>query len=109
MPNLINEVFHRYSIRNISDLKERRMTGALSDTGMNQCYTNKTKDFKPMMGELPPKDYPFWFITPHHPYAFNSQFHFLNLSDEKEAFAVIHPKAATDLGIYKRGYCEGLQ
>ena len=97
-----NEVFHRYSIRNISDLKERRMTGAFPDTGMNQHYSNKTKqnkDFKPMMGNLPPKDYPFWLITPHHPYAFNSQFHFLNLSDEKEAFIAIHPKAATDLGI----------
>jgi len=78
------------------------MTGAFPDTGMNQHYSNKTKqnkDFKPMMGNLPPKDYPFWLITPHHPYAFNSQFHFLNLSDEKEAFIAIHPKAATDLGI----------
>ena len=97
-----NEVFHRYSIRNISDLKERRMTGAFPDTGMNQHYSHTTKhhkDFKPIMGKLPPKDYPFWLITPHHPYAFNSQFHFLNLSDEKEAFVAIHPKAATDLGI----------
>ena len=51
------------------------------------------------MEKLPSKDFPFWLITPHHPYAFNSQFHFLNLSDEKEAVAVIHPKVATDLGI----------
>ena len=94
-----HEVLQRYSIRNLSDLKERRMTGVLSDTRVNQCYTNKAKDFKPRMGELPSRDYPFWFITPHHPYAFNSQFHFLNLSDEKEALAIIHPKAATDRGI----------
>ena len=51
------------------------------------------------MGKIPPKDFPFWLITPHHPHAFNSQFHFLNLSDEKEAFVGIHPKAAEDLGI----------
>ena len=94
-----HEVLQRYSIRNLSDLKERRMTGDLSDTRMNQCYTNKANDFKPRMGELPSRDYPFWFITPHHPYAFNSQFHFLNLSDEKEAYAVIHPKVAKDIGI----------
>lgn len=94
-----HEVFQRYSIKNLSDLKERRMTGDLSDTRMNECYTSKAKDFNPRMGELPSKDYPFWFITPHHPYAFNSQFHFLNLSDEKEAYAIIHPKAAADIGI----------
>ena len=94
-----NQVLQRYSIRSLSDLKERRMTGALSDTRVNQRHTNKAKDLKPMLGELPSKDYPFWFITPHHPYAFNSQFHFLNLSDEKEAYAVIHPKVAADIGI----------
>jgi anaerobic selenocysteine-containing dehydrogenase len=94
-----HEVFQRYCIRNLSDLKERTMTGVLSDTRVNQRYTSIAKDFKPAIGELPSKDYPFWFITPHHPYVFNSQFHFLNLSDEKEALAVIHPKVATDRGI----------
>jgi anaerobic selenocysteine-containing dehydrogenase len=47
----------------------------------------------------PTSHYPFWLITPHHPYALNSQFHFLRLSDEEEAVARIHPKAARELGI----------
>ena len=97
-----DQVFNRYSVRNISDLKERSMTEAISNTRVQQQYSNRVKqnkDVNPMMGNLPPKEYPFWFITPHHPYAFNSQFHFLNLHDEKEAFVVIHPQAATDIGI----------
>jgi anaerobic selenocysteine-containing dehydrogenase len=96
-----NEVFHRYSIRSISDLKERHMTSALPTTRSMKHYSNplKRKDFEPMKGNLPSKDYPYWLITPHHPYAFNSQFHFLNLSDEKEAFVTIHPNSAKDLGI----------
>ncbi|WNS75961.1 molybdopterin-dependent oxidoreductase [Bacillus sp. DTU_2020_1000418_1_SI_GHA_SEK_038] len=97
-----HQVFNRYSVRNISDLKERSMTGTIPDTRVQQQYSNAAKqniDFNPMMGMLPPKEYPFWFITPHHPYAFNSQFHFLNLHNEKEAFVVIHPQAATDIGI----------
>ena len=101
-----HQVFNRYSVRNLSDLKERSMTGAISNTGVQQEYSNiakQNKDFNPMMGKLPPTEYPFWFITPHHPYAFNSQFHFLNLHDEKEAFAVIHPQAAIDIGITNGG------
>ncbi|WP_338469717.1 molybdopterin-dependent oxidoreductase [Niallia sp. XMNu-256] len=100
-----DEVLHLYSIRNVSDLIERQMLGALHDFETNQHFSNKHKNelksvsSKPMIKDLPPKEYPFWFITPHHPYAFNSQFHFLNLSDESEALAVIHPNAATDLGI----------
>ena len=108
-----DQVFRRYSIKNISDLKERRMTGFIPKDSMSERpFTSETVkdqditktviqnvDFKPMMGKKPPKKYPFWFITPHHPYTFNSQFHFLNLSDENEAFVGIHPKVAHELGI----------
>ncbi len=108
-----DQVFHRYSIKNISDLKERCMTGFLpqdfSSDGLFPSKTAKVQHFvktakqhayvKPMMGKMPPMDYPFWLITPHHSHTFNSQFHFLKLSDEKEAFVGINPKAAKDLGI----------
>ena len=108
-----DQVFHRYSIKNISDLKERRMTGFLpkdfSSDGLFPSKTAKVQHFaktakqhtyvKPMMGKMPPMDYPFWLITPHHSHTFNSQFHFLKLSDEKEAFVGIHPRVAKDLGI----------
>ena len=108
-----DQVFKRYSIKNISDLKERRMTGFLpKDFSSDRLFTSKTENdqhftkiakqhayFKPMMGKIPPKDYPFWLITPHHSHTFNSQFHFLKLYDEKEAFMGINPKVANDLGI----------
>ncbi|MBB6446619.1 molybdopterin-containing oxidoreductase family protein [Bacillus benzoevorans] len=107
------QVFRHYSIRNVLDLKERRMTGVMAQDVLSdrQAYS-ETKDDQPsgkttespsldksVLGKYPPKEYPFWLMTPHHPYAFNSQFHFLQLSDETEAFVGIHPKAASALGI----------
>jgi anaerobic selenocysteine-containing dehydrogenase len=51
-------------------------------------------------GKSPTQEYPFWLMTPHHPYALNSQFHFLHLNEEKEACIEIHPAAAQKLGIF---------
>ncbi len=55
---------------------------------------------QPSIETTPPKEYPFWLVTPHHPYRLNSQFHFLRLMDEKEAFVGIHARAARKLGIF---------
>lgn len=108
-----DQVFRRYSIKSLSDLKERQMTGFLPEVTPSESHvTLKTRidhyseqkekrsaHLKPILGKMPTKDFPFWLITPHHPHALNSQFHFLNLSDEKEAFVGIHPNAAKALGI----------
>ena len=51
-------------------------------------------------GKLPTKDYPYWLMTPHNPYMFNSQFQFLDLTEEGEAYVGIHPSVAKELEIY---------
>ncbi|MFZ7942814.1 molybdopterin-containing oxidoreductase family protein [Neobacillus sp. 19] len=111
------KVFTCYSIKSVSDLKERAAAPNLpnvawgdrqfdTETGKFQFYFEVAKlvDHHPMgtfiEGKMPTNDYPFWLITPHHPYAINSQFHFLKLSDEEEAVVRINPKAAKELDIF---------
>lgn len=43
--------------------------------------------------------YQLQLLTPHDPYALNSQFHFLGLGKNGEAFIAIHEKTALDRGI----------
>ncbi|MCE7791800.1 molybdopterin-dependent oxidoreductase [Salipaludibacillus sp. CUR1] len=45
------------------------------------------------------ENYPLQLLTPHDPYALNSQFHFLGLGKDGEAFIAIHEKTALDRGI----------
>lgn len=42
----------------------------------------------------------FFLITPHHPYKLNSQFHYLHLTDEKEATIEINTEVAKELHIH---------
>jgi anaerobic selenocysteine-containing dehydrogenase len=75
-------------------------------TGKYQFYSPEAKQngFPPtpqyIAGKKAPMNYPFWLITPHHPYAINSQFHYLNLSDERESYVGIHPNVAKRLHIF---------
>lgn len=108
------QVCDRYSITSLYELKERLNSFTLSELlELNQ--QNKIKSDKyyfdfnivfendmhsKSLAQGPTPEFPFWLITPHHPYTLNSQFHYLNLSDEKEACVSIHPKAAEELGIF---------
>ena len=111
-----DQVFKRYSIKSISDLKERSVSAKqtkiawedkqfATETGKFQFYSDAAIKTGPhptgtfVEEKRPTSNYPFWLITPHHPYALNSQFHFIHLSDKEEAVARIHPKAAKELGI----------
>lgn len=106
-----------YGVSSLSDFKKGSMTASLpkiawedkqftTATGKFQFYSLKAKEhgFHPMplfiKGKSPTKKYPFWLITPHHPYALNSQFYFLNLSTENEAYVGINHKIAKKLDIY---------
>lgn len=51
-------------------------------------------------GRSPSEQYPFWLLTPHHAYTLNSQFHYLDLYEEKEAAVRIHPETAQQLEIF---------
>lgn len=110
-------VFDHYFVRSIDDLREKSAAGnppiiAWEDkrfaakTEKYQFLSTEAEDSGfpslPLFveGKVPTSDYPFWLITPHHPYAFNSQFHFLNLAEEGEAFVGIHPIVAKRLGIF---------
>ncbi|WP_042349445.1 molybdopterin-dependent oxidoreductase [Bacillus massiliigorillae] len=110
-------VFKRYYIKSVSDLRKKSMTANLpkiawedkkfyTETGKYQFYSLEAekKGVLPMPlfidGKSPTIDYPFWLITPHHPYALNSQFHFLNLTDEEEGYVGINSKVANLLGIF---------
>lgn len=111
------KVFDLYRINSISDLKDGPVSANLAkiawedkqfstSTGKYQFYSPEAEEngFPPMPlfkdGKLPTKEHPFWLITPHHPYALNSQFHFLDLNDEGEAYVGIHTKVAKELGIF---------
>lgn len=112
-----DQVFDRYYIKNIADLKNKTTTNHLRGsvwekkkfaTKLNkfQFYSPEAKNNGlPSMpifieGKHPTKEFPFWLITPHHPYMLNSQFHFLNLTDEHEAFVKINKTIAKKLGIF---------
>lgn len=111
------KVNDRYHIESVSDLRERFATAnsskiELADrqfatgTGKYQFYSSEAKQRGfltfPLYteGKSPTNAHPFWLITPHHPYALNSQFHFLDLSNEGEAYVGIHSKVAKELGIF---------
>lgn len=111
------EVEQLYRVKSIADFKKKRFTAYLPDvawedrqfatpTGKYQFYSAEAKHngFPAMPifvdGRSPTDEHPFWLITPHNPYTLNSQFHFLNLSDENEAFVAIHPKKAKELSIF---------
>lgn len=104
-----------YHIQSISDLKEGVATPIQSTIVKNdepsiteifhfESLNGQQNGNSPISlfteGKMPTKDFPFWLITPHSPYALNSQFQFLHLDEEKESFAWIHPKAAKEIGIY---------
>lgn len=112
-----NEVFDRYYVNNVSDLQNKlpsvKQSGSVwekrrfaTESGNYQFYSQEAKKngLPPLPifidGKSPTKKYPFWLITPHHPYTFNSQFHFLNINNEHEVCVEIHPIMAEKLGIF---------
>lgn len=111
------KVFDIFGVKSIADLEKGSLTAKLPNiawhdyqfstkTGKYHFYSTEAKEAglppTPLFikGKLPKEQYPFWLITPHHPYAINSQFNFLNLDDEGEAFVAIHLKTANELGIF---------
>lgn len=50
-------------------------------------------------GLLPSKTYPFWLISPHHSYRFNSQFWLLNLDKQQTPFIYMNQNTAEKRGI----------
>lgn len=113
-----DRVFEVYGVRGITDLKRRmgpvfppksqdgavsKFKGfeiALKETVENEQKGEFVKRGQTLAGKSPTEKLPFWLLTPHHPYRLNSQFHFLNLSDEKEAYVGINETAAKKLGIF---------
>lgn len=75
-------------------------------TGKYKFYSSKAKGngLPPtpvfVKGRVPTKMFPFWLITPHHPYTLNSQFHFHSLLDDKEPCVKIAQAVAKRLGIH---------
>lgn len=112
-----DKVVERFSVKNTRELKERLMTASFTqeeaqnteqffsplELDQNNINTLSKTDLQSLLsddeGDFPTETFPFWLLTPHHPYTFNSQFHYLNLSDEGEAFVGIHPKVAKELDI----------
>lgn len=109
------QVFELYNIRSIADLKEKPVTKYnpkvawmdrkfATETGKYQFYSTEAKQnglpsipiYKE--GKSPSAEYPFWLITPHHPYRLNSQFHYLDFFEE-EAYIEINSEVAKNLGI----------
>lgn len=116
-----DRVYEQYGVRRFSDLRRRMgpvfpvksQEGELSQLSSGKFGNEIKRNNKGAVGhnsalekkwllekKSPTKEYPFWLITPHHPYRLNSQFHFLNLSDEKEAYVGINEEAAKKLGIF---------
>ncbi|MBM4761426.1 molybdopterin-dependent oxidoreductase [Bacillus sp. B15-48] len=118
-----NDRVHKlYGVKKLADLRGRvapvfpakGQEGKISDLSLKNVVGNEGKRIREngnagaridrglALGEkLPTTEPPFWLITPHHPYRLNSQFHFLNLSDEKEAYIGINPRIAQKLGIFE--------
>ncbi|MEH7501819.1 molybdopterin-dependent oxidoreductase [Neobacillus drentensis] len=111
------KVFDVYGIKSVADLEKGHLTANLpkiawydqqfsTTTGKYHFYSMEAKEAglppTPLFvyGKSPKESYPFWLITPHHPYALNSQFHFLNFSDEEKPFVAIHSNVANELGIF---------
>lgn len=112
------DVDKRYFVKNISDLRKKTYApttyGSVwekrefaTESKRYQFYSREAQElgFPPLPifvdGKLPTDEHPFWLITPHHPYAFNSQFHFLHLADEREAHVVMSPNIASNLGVFE--------
>lgn len=110
------QVQNRFFVKSIAELKEKRVNmGATrtvwekrrfaTNTGMYHFHSTEAEENGlpplPLYVEKhgPTNKHPFWLITPHAPFTFNSQFHFLHLSGEKEALVEIHPKVAEGLSI----------
>jgi anaerobic selenocysteine-containing dehydrogenase len=114
-----DEINEYYFVKNVSDLKQKRFSTRAARTvwekrsfatksGLYQFYSAEAEEnglatMPLFVNSLSPTaEHPFWLITPHNPYGFNSQFHVLNLSNEDEAFVEIHPMVAKGFGIYDR-------
>ena len=112
-----DKVRERYHVESISDLKGKIAVPGNSqrvwsdnslstETGKYQFYSNEAEQkgypTLPLFaeGKSPTEEFPLWLLTPHHPYMFNSQFHFLDLTEEGEAYVGIHPKTAKERRIY---------
>lgn len=110
-------VLKRYYLKSVADFKNNLPLSRLANvvweerefatkTGKYQFYSPEAKEYglPPMPlfveGESPTLKHPFWLLTPHQPYALNSQFHYLQLVDEKEAYVGIHPQVAKERGIF---------
>lgn len=105
------EIQEQLYVKNISTLKERKAFANIERavwekrkfaTTSGRFEFSSAEALLPLSKESPKpkKEHPFWLITPHTPFGFNSQFHFLNLSVEDEAVVEIHPKAAEKRGIF---------
>lgn len=109
-----DRVYEIYGVRGLADLKRRigPLFPASADSALkrfeivtkgiveNERTCEFVKSGQTSAGKSPTERLPFWLLTPHHPYRLNSQFHFLNLSDEKEACVGINAEAARKLGIF---------
>lgn len=103
-----DQVVARYHIKNLHDLKSGLNATTFSNgkhalSNDDHFYFTNMLDRDHRSVRLQTKEltneYPFWLITPHHPYMLNSQFHYLHLSPIKEAVVHINPKIGAELGI----------
>lgn len=94
-------VEENYSIRSLQDLREK--DGLARSFSLHLRADRKGPfhfQFQNRSGPLKAsEEYPFWLLTPHDPYRLNSQFHYLNLSNEKEPTLALNPDAAQELKI----------
>lgn len=113
-----DRVFQVYGVRRVTDIKSRmgpvfpsksqdravsefkELEIALKERVENEQKGEFVKRGQTSAGKVPTTKHPFWLLTPHHPYRLNSQFYFLNLGDETEAYVGINAEAARKLGIF---------
>lgn len=94
MPKLSKAINNR-TVNNRTASIEKGQNGGIAGT------LDKGRLFRSLISgaKSPSEEYPFWLLTVHHPFRFNSQFQFLDISEEAETCANIHPLAAKEWGI----------
>ncbi len=94
-----DSVFKKYYVHSVNDLRERTFSMSMENEPLDRYrFENNVSLF--VDEKRPGREYPFWLMTPHHPYRLNSQFYFLHLTEEKEANIEINPVIAKKLGIF---------
>lgn len=88
-----------YDIEDIKDLEEQTYVEPVGGATGNGHQTDTHGKISVSHPITPSEDFPFWLITPNHPYMLGSQFHWINLANEQGTYLKINPEKAAELAI----------